>query len=455
MFTAYIVFFVVLGFGIMTYVSFRHPSIFLYLFLLGLPFDHITIPIGVMKVSVSDTAMVLLLISWIIDFVFIKHASIQYPVQVYLAGMLIIFIVGATIANGKAPESYFTSFSFSVKIIGYVLLLQLVKNEKQLITAIKILLIGAFLSTLLAFYQQYAFVTGGMPSLRTVMVAGTKAGLNTNLPFAPLRVPAGMNREAAYGIYLSFSLTIAMCIFLFRFSKKARWVMIIPLLFFLATLVMNDTRAAYLGISFSLIVALILTNSRTRYLLPFQIMFLPLILLPLYDFLFHHREASVISRKAILMPILEYALEHPLGGGVWDFVRTTDTGIGAHSSILQLLTHGGIPAMTLYIIILLSIFVRFRRHFKTVLKVRWSGSFRYSLYATLGAAFVGLIIQSEFIHPRSANKDHWAFLALIFLAPLIAQNAKEEEPEYYSNEQEDDISSATRQVPASLETIDN
>ena len=228
MFTVFIVFFAVLGFGIMTFISFKYPSIFLYLFLLGLPFDHVTIPISVMHISVSDLAMVLLLVSWIIDFIFIKHAAIQFPVQVYLAGMLIIFIVGATLANGDAPESYFTSFSFSVKIIGYILMLQLVRTEQQLITAIKVLLLGAFLSTFLAFYQQYAFVTQGMPGLRTVMVEGTKAGLNTNLPFAPLRVPAGMNREAAYGIYLSFSLSIALCIYLFKFSAKLRWTRLSP-----------------------------------------------------------------------------------------------------------------------------------------------------------------------------------------------------------------------------------
>ncbi len=450
MFTVFTVFFVILGFGIMTFISFKHPSIFLYLFLLGLPFDHVTIPIGFLHVSVSDLAMVLLLVSWIIDFIFIKHAAIQYPVQVYLAGMLIIFIVGATLANGDAPESYFTSFSFSVKIVGYILMLQLVRTEQQLITAVKVLLIGAFLSTFLAFYQQYAFVTQGMPGLRTVMVAGTKAGLNTNLPFAPLRVPSGMNREAAYGIYLSFSLTLALCIYLFKFSAKLRWTMIIPLLFFLGTMIMNDTRAGYLGISFSMIIALILTNSRIRYLLPFLIIFLPLIVIPLYDFLFHHREASVISRQEIIMPVLEYALENPLGGGVWDFVRTSDAGIGAHSSILQILTHGGLPAMVLYIIILISIFARLRKHFKTVFKVRWSGTYRYSLYAALTSAFIGLIVQSEFIHPRSANKDHWAFLALVFLAPLIAENAKKVEKDYFPSDEEDSDSNLEPQKTEEL-----
>ena len=454
MFTVFTVFFVVLGFGIMTYISFKYPSIFLYLFLLGLPFDHVTIPIGVMKVSVSDLAMVLLLLAWIIDFIFVKQATIQFPIQVYLAGMLIIFIVGATLANGEAPESYFTSFSFSVKIIGYILMLQLVRTEQQLITAVKVLLIGAFLSTILAFYQQYAFVTQGMPGLRTVMVAGTKAGLNTNLPFAPLRVPAGMNREAAYGIYLSFSLSIVLCIYLFKYSAKLRWAMVVPLLFFLVTMIMNDTRAAYIGISFSLIIALLLSNSRIRYLLPFLIIFLPLILLPMYDFLFHHREASVISRQEIIMPILEYALEHPLGGGVWDFVRTSDAGISAHSSILQILTHGGLPAMALYIIILISIFARLRKNFKTVFKVRWSGTFRYGLYATLTSAFIGLIVQSEFIHPRSANKDHWAFLALIYLAPLIAQHAKKAEKEYYPAEIEDSESEAETQKTKELSAVE-
>jgi|GEM_PF-1619547 len=432
MLPVFIYFFAAVGLSILAILAFRHSSVFLYLFLLGLPFDNVTYTIGVFKISVPDAALVLLTLAWLLDFFLKRQTKVLYPVQVYAALMLIFFIVAANLINAKPPESYYTSFSFSVKIIGFILILQLIRTEKQLTTALKILLVGGILSVFLAMYQQYAFITGGMPKLKMVMAEGTKAGLNTNLPFIPLRVPSGLNREAAYGVYLSFIIIFSISLYFFRFSFRTKAIAFLPLLLFMATLVMNDTRAAYIAVVISMIVAILLSNTRARYLILLVLVFLPLISVPVYTFLFQHRETSLIQRQEIVYTIFDYAFKHPWGGGIFDFVKYSEHNIGAHSSLLQVLTHGGIPAFFAYLVILLSIFFRLISHFKEILQVRLSGSFRYGLYSILTASFAGVILQSEFIHPRAANKDHWAFLALIFLAPLLVDKAKEVEKVYFT-----------------------
>jgi len=434
MFPIFIYFFVAIGLTILTIVAFRYPSIFLYLFLLGLPFDNVTYSIGAFKISVSDLSLVLLTFAWFIDFFIKGRIAVRHPVPVYAAAMLIFFIVGANLINAKPPDSYYTSFSFSVKIISFILLLQLIRTEKQLTTALIILLIGGVLSVFLALYQQYAFTSGGMAKLQTVMAAGTKAGLNTNLPFVPLRVPSGLNRESAYGVYLSFLISFTVSIYFYRFSLRAKAAAFLPMFLFILTLVMNDTRASYIGVVVSLMAAIMLSNTRGRYLILVVIILLPLISVPVYKFLFEHRETSLIQRREIVTTIVNYAFSHPLGGGIFDFVKYSEHNIGAHSSLLQVLTHGGVPAFLAYFIILFTIFHRLVINFRDIWKVKLSGSFRYGLYSILTASYIGVILQSEFIHPRAANKDHWAFLALIYLAPILVASAKEKEKAYFETE---------------------
>ena len=430
--------------GFLIYWAFRFPTIFLYIFLLGLPFDHVTIPMGPMRISISDAALVVLMIAWLMDFFIKGRLYLRFPFQVYISIMLLIIVVGATLVNSRPPDSYFTSFSFSVKIIGYILLLQLIKEENQLKTAIVVLVIGALLSTFLAFYQQYLFITGGLAKLKTAMPAGAIAGLNTNIPFIPLRPPSGMNREAAYGIYLSFIISLLLCSYMFKVSGKMKVLFLLPLLLFGVVMVMNDTRAGYLGIFISIILALFLSNTRARYALLILLSLLPLLLLPVYEFLFQHREASLISRQEAIIPVLEYTIDHPFGGGIMHSIDTGKLSIGAHSSFLQLMNYGGIGAMLAYIIILISISRRMWVAFADIWKVKWSGSKRYAAFCVLFATFIGTIIQSELIHPRSTNKDHWVFLAIFFLSPLIADKAREEIEE---TEEKSPPETKTKKIP--------
>ncbi|NQS96863.1 MAG: hypothetical protein HQ591_00260 [candidate division Zixibacteria bacterium] len=432
--------------GILAFWAFRYPNIFLYLFLLGLPFDHFTIHVGVLNVSISDIALVLLLLAWLFELFFKGKIMIRFPGQIYLALMLLVFVIGATMLYTEPPKCYLVSFSFSVKVFAYILLLQLITDEKQYIRLIIIILIGALLSTFLALYQQYAFVTGGLAKLKTVMPEGARAGLNTNLPLGLFRPPAGMNREAAYGIYLSFTISILLSMYFFRLSRKIKIVSFLPLILFSVILIMNDTRAVFIGILLALIVTTLLSNTHARYAIVIIICLFPLVVSPLYDFLFHHREASLISRREVIIPVFEYVFKHPFGGGIRHFIKTSELGIGAHSSFLQLMTYGGIGALSIYLFILISVIVRVNSSFRSIWKVRWSGSYRYALFCMLFAAFICTIVQSELIHPRATNKDHWVFLAIFYLSPLIIQGAKREEKEYFQQEETEVESKKSRRL---------
>ena len=420
--------------GILTFWAFRYPNIFLYLFLLGLPFDHFTIRVSVLNVSISDIALVLLLLAWFFEF-FKGRAMVRYPGQLYLAMMLLVFIIGATMMSTEPPKCYLLSFSFSVKVFAYILLLQLIKDEKQYINLLIVLLIGALLSTFLALYQQYAFVTGGLAKLKTVMPEGARAGPNTNLPFGLFRPPSGMNREAAYGIYLSFTISILFSLYFYRLSRKIKILIFLPVIIFIIVLIMNDTRAVYIGIFLALLTTTLLSNNYARYTVIILICLFPLLVPSLYDFLFHHREISLISRQEVIIPVFEYVFKYPFGGGIRHFIKTSELGIGAHSSFLQVMTYGGIGALLVYLFILISVIVRVKNSFFTLLKIKWSGSYRYALFCMLFAAFICTIVQSELIHPRATNKDHWVFLAIFYLSPLIAQGAKREEKEYFKDEE--------------------
>ncbi|MBL7190937.1 hypothetical protein ISS30_04520, partial [bacterium] len=143
-----LIFFIVFaGILIVGIAAYRRTEWFLYLYLLGLPFDHVTFTVGPMRVSVSDFALVALLVSWLMRFFFKGEQRLCYPVQVYLGLMLMIFVVGATMRNFETIEGVRLSFSFIVKICSYFLLLQFIRNEKELTKSIKMIMIGAGLAT--------------------------------------------------------------------------------------------------------------------------------------------------------------------------------------------------------------------------------------------------------------------------------------------------------------------
>ncbi|MBL7191297.1 O-antigen ligase family protein, partial [bacterium] len=319
------------------------------------------------------------------------------------------------------------SFSFIVKICSYFLLLQFIRNEKELTKSIKMIMIGAGLATLLAIYQQYAFISGGMPKLKTVMMEGAVSGLNYNFPYAPLRPLAGMNHSAAFGSYLTFPLALLLGIFFFRMPLKYRLWALIPTILMFLVLVMNDTRAAYFSILISFLICMMLGNNKLRYSLFVLLMMAPILIVPVYEFLFFHRETSVATRQEVLPIVFEFALQNPLGGGILFFQKTNEMQLGAHSSFLQMLTFGGIPAMLIYLYILVSIFFQFRKSFNGIWSIRDNYPMRYAFIIILSAIFVGALITSELVHPRTTNKDHWAFLAIFFLTPLFSEAAVEDE----------------------------
>lgn len=436
MLPVFYIFFALTVVGFLAWCALKVPRVFIYIFLLGLPFDHFNIRYGQFAISISDAALILLMIAWIFKTLGKNRPELRFAPQVYFCLMIIILVTAATLVNSAPPESYFSSFSFSVKMVSFILLLQLITTEKEFIDALLLLLIGASLSVFLAIYQEYCFVTGNLAGLRDAIPTGAMAGMNSTIPLPILRVPAGMNRDAAYGVYLSFPLSIFAGIFLFHFREKLKLAAVIPMLLMLTALLLNDTRSAYVGIILTIFIALFLSNTGARYLLIAMSIAFPLIILLLFNLLLQKRPETFFQRLDIIIPILEYSFDHPLGGGIFDFARASESGLGAHSSFMQVLTHGGFFAFAVYSALLITIFTRLIAGFRRIKHVKRSGSFRYGIYALMTSAFFGTIIQSELIHPRAANKDHWVFLALFMLTPLIADAAEKEEPSFFADAHE-------------------
>jgi len=431
MIPAFYIFFIALLVGFLVFIAYKIPSVFLYIFLLGLPFDDITFDYGGLEISVSDGALVLLLLAWLFTLFRKDLPVVKFAPQVYFCLMIMLLVTSATLINSSPPESYTVSFSVAVKFMAFILLLQFIHSEKQFLAALTVLLIGALLSTFLALFQEYSFVTGGFPALHKVFPPTAMAGYNTTLPYSLLRIPAGMNRDAAYGVFLSFPLSLLAGIYLFRFPLKLKMLAIIPLILMLAVLILNDTRSAYIGIILTLFIALFLANTNARYLLVVMSIILPVLALFLYNLILQRRPESFFQRVDILIPVFDYALRHPIGGGVFDFARTSELGLGAHSSFMQILTQGGFIASILYIILLFTIIFRLLGNFHYLRQVKNSASFRYSIYALLTASCFGTLLQSEFIHPRATNKDHWVFLALFLLTPILSASAQTSETESF------------------------
>ena len=422
-------------FGIFAY---HRPHFFLYLFLLGLPFDHITFPVGPLSVSISDFSLVVLIIAWFSRFFLKGEREIHHPVQLYLGLMLTILVVGATFNNYGSPINLSRSFSFIVKIGAYILMLQFIRDDKVMVKSLIMIVIGATLANFLAIYQEYAFLTGGMAKLKTVIAQGTRLGFNLNIAIAPLRPPAGMNHIAAFGSYLIFPLAFLLGIYFFHLPARYKWWAVIPTLLLIVVVLINDTRAAYFGLLTSSLLCIVLSNNRMRYTLVFIVLMAPILVVPVYKFLFYHREISVITRQKVMPLVLEFAIDNPLGGGILYFDETNKMELGAHSSFLQMLTYGGLPAMFLYLMILISIAMQIRRAFAGLWKFRGRYLTEYALLSILLATFAGILICSELVHPRAASKDHWAFLAIFYLTPLITKSALRGEEENEINKFSED-----------------
>ena len=88
-----------------------------------------------------------------------------------------------------------------------------------------------------------------------------------------------------------------------------------------------------------------------------------------------------------------------------------------------------------------------------MLKVKYSNPVKYGLFGVITASFFGMIIQSEFIHPRAMNKDHWAFFSIIFLSTFIVDTVKSDDNKPQSAEPETQLPTHLPQMLANGNSI--